>query len=229
MCNKPHLLVVDDDDRLRKLLARFLGESGFMVTVAADARDARRKLGWFAFDLMILDVMMPGETGLELLASLGKQLSLPVLMLSALGEVGDRISGLEHGAEDYLAKPFEPKELVLRTRAILRRGTAPTEKTMPLNFGAYVLDIASGQLRHGKEPVYLTTGEAALLKTLAENAGKPVTREELAAKMPGNNSERSVDVQITRLRKKIESSAGKPQYLQTVRGIGYLLRAGGET
>lgn len=225
MHDKPHLLVVDDDDRLRKLLARFLGEHGFMVTEAADVAFARKAMGCFAFDLLILDVMMPGETGLEWLASMGREKQIPVLMLSALGETDDRIRGLEIGAEDYLAKPFEPKELLLRVRSILRRSVkpAPSSAEAVVAFGPYRFDVRSAQLSHGETPVYLTTSEAVLLKTLAENAGNPVSREALAAHMPGSNSERSVDVQITRLRKKIEESDRKPVYLQTVRGAGYVL------
>jgi two-component system phosphate regulon response regulator OmpR len=216
---KPHILIVDDDDRLRALLKKFLGEQGFMVTAAADVAEARRKLEWFAFDLMILDVMMPGETGLSFLESL-KDKKLPVLMLSAMGEADDRIKGLEFGAEDYLAKPFEPKELVLRVRSILRRGRSPDVKM--ISFGDCVFNAAAGVLTRNGVAVSLTTNEMALLKALAESAGNPVSREALAARMPGSGSERAVDVQITRLRKKIEEN-DKPVYLQTVRGSGYVL------
>lgn len=224
--NKTHILVVDDDDRLRQLLKKFLSEQGFMVSVSPDAAQVRCMLGWFVFDLMVLDVMMPGETGLELLASMNKEKILPVLMLSALGEAKNRIAGLEIGAEDYLAKPFEPKELVLRIKAILKRGEKLKEKAKILSFGEFTFDAACGQLMQGKSFVYLTNSETILLKQLAEKAGKPISREELARKMPGGNSERSIDVQITRLRKKIEDSAGKPQFLQTIRGEGYVLYAG---
>jgi two-component system phosphate regulon response regulator OmpR len=222
---KPHILVVDDDDRLRQLLGKFLAEQGFMVTMAANAAEARRKLAWFLFDLMVLDVMMPGETGIDLLASLQKKRGMPVLVLSAMGEANDRIKGLEVGAEDYLTKPFEPKELVLRMKAILRRSPAATPKVMQVAFGDFIFDLATGQLRRGDAPVALTSNEAAMLKQLAQNAGKPVSREDMAGAMPGVGSERSVDVQITRLRKKIEDSEGKPLYLQTVRGAGYVLYA----
>lgn len=220
--DKSHILVVDDDDRLRSLLKKFLSEQGFMVTTAADAAEARRKLEWFAFDLIILDVMMPGETGLQLLSSL-KEKAAPVLMLSAMGEADDRIAGLEVGAEDYLVKPFEPKELVLRARAVLRRSNTQREKAKIISFGHYIFDMGSFQLKRGNDPIALTSSEAAILKLLAENAGKPVSREELSKLMPGTASERSIDVQITRLRKKIEESERKPVYLQTVRGAGYVL------
>jgi two-component system phosphate regulon response regulator OmpR len=225
---KAHILVVDDDDRLRALLKRFLREQGFMVTVAADADEACRKLSHFLFDLMILDVMMPGRSGLELLAELKEKWRMPVLMLSAMGESEDRIRGLEIGAEDYVTKPFEPKELVLRIRAILRRAQVlPQTKVKTISFGEYYFDLSASQLKRGSENIALTSGEMAILKLLAENAGKPVSREELA-RAGGGGNERTVDVQITRLRKKIEESEGKPVYLQTVRGSGYVLYAQGE-
>jgi two-component system, OmpR family, phosphate regulon response regulator OmpR len=219
---KPHILIVDDDDRLRALLKKFLSKEGFLVTAAADVASARRKLEWFLFDLMVLDVMMPGETGLSLLASLPEPKRLPVLMLSAMGEADDRIKGLEIGAEDYLAKPFEPKELVLRIRSILRRSRVETRPDKILSFGECSFDIAASALTRAGAPVPLTTNELALLKTLAEFAGAPVAREELARRMSGSSSERSVDVQVTRLRKKIETG-DKPVFLQTVRGAGYVL------
>lgn len=221
---KPHLLIVDDDDRLRSLLKKFLSEQGFMVTAANDAAQARRIMEWFAFDLMVLDVMMPGETGLELLASLSRKPAAPVLMLSAMAETDDRIAGLEVGAEDYLVKPFEPKELVLRIKAILRR-SAESPKARSVSFGEYVFDMQASRLSRGSENVALTSNEAALLKLLAQQAGKPVAREALAAALPGAGNERSVDVQITRLRKKIEESEGRPVFLQTIRGAGYVLYA----
>jgi two-component system phosphate regulon response regulator OmpR len=216
-----HILVVDDDDRLRALLKKFLSEQGFMVTAAQDAAQARRLIGAFAFDAMVLDVMMPGESGFDLLASLAEP--FPILMLSAMGEGEDRIKGLEYGAEDYLTKPFEPKELVLRLKTMLRRADTLKEKSRSVQFGQHRFDLSTQQLRRGDEVVALTSNETALLTFLAENAGAPVAREDLARVMPGAGSERSVDVQITRLRKKIEESEGKPLYLQTVRGAGYVL------
>lgn len=225
MKDKAHVLVVDDDDRLRKLLKKFLGEQGFMVTVAPDAKQARAILAWFAPDIVVLDVMMPGESGLELLAHLHQSKAAPVLMLSAMGEAEDRIKGLQIGAEDYLAKPFEPQELVLRIQTIIRRFALQKEKTQIIHFGGYVFDLGTSQLRRGDELIYLTTGEALLLKALAEQAGKPLSRETLAKCLPGTSNERSIDVQITRLRKKIEPGV-KPLYLQTVRGAGYVLHTG---
>lgn len=223
MDEKPHILVVDDDDRLRALLKKFLQEQGFRVSEAASAEAARGLLGWFAFDVMVLDVMMPGQTGIEMLASLNKPFP-PVLMLSAMGEPDDRINGLEHGADDYLVKPFEPKELVLRLRAILRRTVQDKQKTA-LHFGEYSFEMDTGQLKHGFEPIALTSNESAMLKILGEQAGQPVSRETLARLMPGAGNERTVDVQVTRLRKKIGENEGKPLHLQTVRGAGYVLFA----
>lgn len=224
MLDKPHILVVDDDDRLRSLLSKYLSEQGFMVTAAASAAEARRKLSAFIFDLLILDVMMPGETGFELLASLNNN-DTPVLMLSAMGEVEDRINGLELGADDYLNKPFEPKELVLRISAILRRVAAQEEKTQILQFGVFRFDLANLQLKKGDEVVYLTSNEALMLKLLAQQAGTPISREDLSKLMPGSSNERSIDVQMVRLRKKIEENDSKPLYIQTVRGAGYVLYA----
>ncbi len=218
---KPHILVVDDDDRLRNLLKRYLGEQGFIVTVAGDTDAARSLHRWFVFDLMILDVMMPGQTGTQWLKQ--EDVATPVLMLSALGEATDRIAGLEVGAEDYLSKPFEPHELVLRIRAILRRTGEQKERNKWLGFGEYRFDVASGQLRRGADVVNLTSSETELLRMLAANASKPVTREALARLLPEGSNERSVDVQMSRLRKKIESNEGRPAYLQTVRGAGYVL------
>lgn len=220
-----HILVVDDDDRLRKLLTKFLREQGFMVSTASNASEARRHLGWFVFDAVVLDVMMPGETGLQLLSTLPPEQKRCVLMLSAMGEVDDRIKGLENGAEDYLVKPFEPKELVLRLKTILRRNVVKIEKPKVISFGDFRFDMATSQLKRGDDNIALTSTEVSLLKTLAERAGGPVSREELSQLMPGLGSERAVDVQITRLRKKIEESDGKPVYLQTVRGAGYVLYA----
>ncbi|MDX2074264.1 MAG: response regulator transcription factor [Alphaproteobacteria bacterium] len=219
--HKPHILVVDDDDRLRRLLKRFLGEQEFIVTVAESAEAARRLCRWFAFDLIILDVMMPQQTGIDWMRQ--EKIANPVLMLSALGEAGDRIEGLEVGAEDYLSKPFEPKELVLRIRAILRRYLEQRERRQWLGFGDYRFDVVSGQLRRGEALIGLTGSETELLRVLAANASKPVAREALAKLLPEGSNERSVDVQMSRLRKKIESSEGRTSYIQTVRGAGYVL------
>lgn len=218
---KPHILVVDDDDRLRALLRRFLSEQGFIVSAAATAGEAQELKRWFAFDLIVLDVMMPGKTGTDWLRE--QKNDTPVLMLSALGEAQDRISGLEVGAEDYLSKPFEPKELVLRIRAILRRTGEQKERKTWASFGEYRFDTETGQLKRGEEPVHLTGSEAELLRLLVSRHSKPLSREQLAQRLPEGSSERSVDVQMSRLRKKIAGPEGKPAYLQTIRGAGYVL------
>lgn len=219
--DKPHILIVDDDDRLRALLKKFLHEQGFLVSAASSANEAREQMGWYQFDLIILDVMMPGETGLVFLSSLNAS-GAPVLMLSAMSEADDRIAGLEGGAQDYLTKPFEPKELVLRIRTILRRSQQASFKPQAVRFGEFTFDLSTNQLQRSGAPVSLTSGESALLRLLSEEPGAPVTREQLASVLPGSSSERSIDVQITRLRKKIEEG-DKPVYLQTVRGAGYVL------
>jgi two-component system phosphate regulon response regulator OmpR len=225
MTEKPHILVVDDDSRLRELLTMFLRDNGFAVTAAIHAIDARRKLSLFVFDLMVLDVMMPGQTGVEFARALGSS-APPILLLTAMAETSDRITGLEAGADDYLVKPFEPRELVLRIRAILRRTELVRGKKAVVNFGDYAFDLTQGKLMKGGAPFTLTTGEGQLLKALATKSGEPVTRAELAAALGGGSNERSVDVQMSRLRKKIEES-DKPLYIQTVRGAGYVLYADG--
>jgi two-component system phosphate regulon response regulator OmpR len=228
MESKPHILVVDDDSRLRELLMAFLREQGFAVTFAIHAADARRKLALFRFDLMVLDVMMPGMTGVEFARELGGA-APPTLLLTAMAETEDRINGLEAGADDYLVKPFEPRELVLRIRAILRRAAqaATGVRRTSVSFGEYQFDLAQGRLQKNGNGFTLTTGESQLLRVLAEKAGEPVTRAELAAAIGAGANERSVDVQMSRLRRKIEEGSGKPLYIQTVRGSGYVLYADG--
>lgn len=223
---KPHLLVVDDDDRLRRLLHKYLGDNGFCVSMAEDAAQARNLLGYFAFDAVILDVMMPDESGLEFLHKLRLDSNLPVLMLSALGEADNRIEGLSIGADDYLAKPFEPKELLLRIERLLARSGRIRTTPANIRFGSFVFNHASHSLTNNGQPVHLTSAEAALLALLADNAGKAVSREALAEKLPGGEMNvRSVDVQMTRLRKKIEQNPKQPVYLRTARGEGYMLSA----
>lgn len=217
-----HILVVDDDDRLRTLLVRFLSESGFAVSQAAQAAQARQLLKLFVFDLMILDVMMPGESGIALATALAGSDMPPVLMLSARAEAADRVAGLEAGVDDYLIKPFEPQELLLRIRAILRR-IVPAPGSRLVTFGGYTLDLNSGVLRHGDEPMYLTAAETALLTFLAGHAGRAVPREQLARQL-GQETGRGIDVQIARLRKKIEPSPARPRHILTVRGEGYVLQ-----
>jgi two-component system, OmpR family, phosphate regulon response regulator OmpR len=224
---EPHLLVVDDDARLRDLLRRYLADNGFRVTAAADAAEARINLTSFAFDLIVLDVMMPGESGLHLTRDLraGGRPRVPILLLTAMAEPEERVNGLEHGADDYLAKPFEPRELVLRIRNILeRRGVADDNAARDIRFGAFRFDLARGELFRGGELVHLTAAEAGLLASLAARAGVPVSREDLAQSAQFSDNIRNVDVQMTRLRRKIEPDPRYPRYLQTVRGTGYALK-----
>ncbi len=215
-----HLLVVDDDDRLRELLRQFLARAGFRVSVAQDAAAARKMLGGLAFDLLVVDVMMPGEDGFSLARWFRARNPTPILILTARGEPGDRIEGLSLGADDYLAKPFEPQELLLRIEAILRRAGARASGSARLTFGAFAFDPARGELLEGGAPVRLTEGEARLLKRLAQTPDAPVDRYELDEDSDGG---RAVDVQVTRLRRKIEPDPSNPRYLKTVRGVGYML------
>lgn len=226
-----HLLVVDDDERIRVLLRKFLTRNGYMVTAARDAAQARRLLSGLAFDLIVLDVMMPGEDGYSLTRDLRQRIDTPILLLTAKGETDDRIEGLESGADDYLAKPFEPRELLLRITAILRRVPQP-ELSGPkfLTLGKMRYDTSKGELWQGDSPLRLTGTEAALLRKLAEAVGKPVSRLDLIEHLGrgggedgGDQSERAIDVQITRLRRKIEPDPREPRFLQTVRGTGYML------
>ena len=219
----PHLLVVDDDERLRSLLHRYLTSNGYRVTAAADAADARTLMKSMAFDLLVLDVMMPGETGFDLTKSLRTHSKVPILILTARGDSDDRITGLELGADDYLPKPFEPRELLLRVGALLRR-TAPLSRSAhtEVRMGDAVYDPERGQLRRKNKPVHLTSSEAALLKLFASNAGRSFSRTDLCTRL-GVSLERSIDVQVTRLRRKIEEDPKLPLYLQTVRGVGYVL------
>ncbi len=219
----PHLLVVDDDARLRSLLSRYLMRAGYRVSTAANAGQARERLGVFLFDLIVLDVMMPGETGLSLAAALrasgGPQAGAPILMLTARASADDRIEGLEAGVDDYLAKPFEPRELALRIAAILRRA-APAPAPQEARFGPFAFDLARGALRRAGAPAPLTDREREMLTVLARAQGAAVSRAALAG---AETSERAIDVQINRLRRKIENDPANPVYLQTVRGIGYRL------
>ena len=220
----PHVLVVDDDTRLRELLRQFLGRNGFVVTTAADAVEARARLASLAFDIAIIDVMMPGESGVELTRSLRARTSLPVLMLTARAETADRIAGLSAGADDYLSKPFEPDELLLRLRAILRRAPPPATAPSQIAFGPFRFSPARDELLRDGVPVRLTTAETALLRVLAERADSAVSREDLVARAHVDGGERTIDVQVTRLRRKIEDDPRNPRWLQTVRGAGYILR-----
>ena len=220
-----HILVVDDDTRLRSLLQRFLRENGFFVSVAKCASEARHFLSQYKFDLLIVDIMMPEETGLEFLSSLRQDSAIPVILLTAMGEAADRIIGLESGADDYLPKPFEPKELVLRVRNILKR--TPVEKSTEvekLNLGLCFYDLQKKELQSKAGfLIHITPVEQALLNVLGSKSGQVFTREKLAEILGAGQSPRSIDVQITRLRKKIEQDSKNPRYLQTVRGKGYML------
>ncbi|HXP31313.1 MAG TPA: response regulator [Stellaceae bacterium] len=220
---EPHLLVVDDDARLCELLRRYLSERGFRVTMAANAAEARARLAGLDFDLLVLDVMMPGEDGFALTRSLRASSRIPILMLTAMAEPDNRIAGLECGADDYLVKPFEPRELLLRIRNILQR-VRETDAGAEIRLGACRLDLRRGELYRGAEPVRLTAAEAALLIALARKAGEPVSRESLSQEAQFSGNLRTVDVQMTRLRRKIERDPKFPRYLQTVRGTGYVLK-----
>lgn len=225
----PHVLIVDDDERIRSLLQKFLMRNGFLVTTARDAAHARRILSGLEFDMVICDVMMPGEDGVHLTQSLRETVDTPILLLTAKGETADRIKGLEAGADDYLPKPFEPKELLLRMNAILRR--VPEAETSPstpkiLSLGPIRYDTERGEMWNGEERVRLTATESQLMRIFAGQIGEAMSRAQLVEELGrdhGQAQERAVDVQITRLRRKIEMDPKQPRYLQTVRGAGYML------
>lgn len=224
-----HLLIVDDDERIRGLLQKFLVRNGFLVSVARDAAQARRILVGLEFDLIVMDVMMPGEDGVTLTRDLRRRMGTPILLLTARGEAANRIEGLEAGADDYLVKPFEPKELLLRINAILRRvpvvrAAEPVRQVIHL--GAVRYDLDRGEMWRGEAPVRLTATEAQLMRVFAAAPGVAISRERLVADQGSVDAaqERAVDVQITRLRRKIEDDPKVPRYLQTVRGEGYMLQ-----
>ncbi|MEM8569742.1 MAG: response regulator [Pseudomonadota bacterium] len=224
-----HILIVDDDSRIRALLKKFLSRNGFLVSTARDAPHARALLQGLEFDIIVLDVMMPGEDGLALTASLRMTMTTPILLLTARGDSDDRIKGLEAGADDYLPKPFEPRELLLRIGAILRRVPAIMPKDEPpktIQLGEVRYDLSRGELWRGRELVRLTATEALLMRVFANRAHEPVSRTELVEELGGGIAEaqeRAVDVQVTRLRRKLEADPKAPRYLQTVRGAGYML------
>lgn len=225
-----HLLIVDDDERIRGLLQKFLMRSGFLVSTARDSAHARRVLSGLEFDLLVLDLMMPGEDGLSLCRALRDEgVTTPVMMLTAKGETDERISGLEAGADDYLSKPFEPKELLLRINAILRRVPASdSSETMPkvLHLGDIRYDLERGELWRGEELIRLTATESQLMRIFSASPAEPIDRSTLVERLgrdDGTSQDRAVDVQITRLRRKLEADPKQPRYLQTVRGAGYML------
>lgn len=220
--NLPHLLVIDDDTRLRTLLGRFLGENNFEVSLAKDAAEGRELMQNIKFDLLIVDVMMPNEDGVSFTASLRQNSSVPIIMLTARGEFDDRIKGLEAGADDYLPKPFEPKELLLRINNILKRATTKSRGDDICNFGDFTFGFTELRLKKGDQIIHLTESEAKILSILCNEKGTPVGREKLSSLC--NVDHRSIDVQITRLRKKIEQNPKQPHYLQTVRNLGYVIR-----
>jgi two-component system phosphate regulon response regulator OmpR len=225
-----HVLVVDDDARLRSLLQRYLAEQGFRISTAANAADARRLLGSMRPDAMVLDVTMPGENGLDLTRALREDgHDMPILLLTARGEPEDRIAGLEAGSDDYLGKPFEPRELLLRLRALLRRigPPAPTENARPVRLGTMEFDPVRGLLESPQGPVHLTGGESALLTVLARHPNEVMSREIIARTLEMDEAgERAIDVQVTRLRRRIEADPREPRFLHTVRGRGYVLKPG---
>lgn len=222
----PHILVIDDDLRLRNLLAKYLKENGFMTSSVESSEDADKLLHFMHFDLLVLDIMLPGQSGLEFISSFRKWSDTPVLLLTAKEDPEDRIQGLELGADDYLSKPFEPRELVLRVHNILKRKKEPVEKSFEkISFGNFSYDIASECLMQNDQLIPLTSGEQKLLTFLAKNAGNPQTREALTRYCDVAGNVRSIDVQITRLRKKIEKNPKNPFFLKTVRGKGYVLYA----
>jgi two-component system phosphate regulon response regulator OmpR len=218
----PHILLVDDDRRIRELLTRYLSDNGFRVTAAGDAAAARQTAGGMEFDLMVVDIMMPGEDGISLTRSLRDKLGVPVLMLTALAETEHRIEGLEAGADDYLPKPFDPRELILRISSILKRTAKPRKPVIEqVSFGSFSFHVGRRELRNAGRPVRLTDRERQILAIFASRPGETVARHELLGEDSGG--ERKIDVQINRLRRKIEDDAANPKWLQTVRGIGYRL------
>ncbi len=218
----PHVLVVDDDQRIRDLLARYLVQNGYRVTTASDAATARAAMRGLAFDLILLDWMMPGETGIELARELTNEIDVPVCMLTARTDPEQRVVGLEAGVEDYIHKPFEPRELLLRLRNILRRGHAANGNSEEIRMGGFIFHIVRGELKRGDETIKLTERERELLRQFAGKPGQPIPRYELSSD-DSTGSERAIDVQINRLRRKIETDPSNPVYLQTVRGKGYIL------
>jgi two-component system phosphate regulon response regulator OmpR len=228
--DKPHILVVDDDTRLRELLKTFLSRNGFRISTAKDAAEARQHLEALDFDLIVLDVMMPGQTGLDFAGELRKTNDVPILMLTAMGEPKDRIAGLEKGVDDYLGKPFEARELLLRIQSVLRRGrpttiadVAAADGDRKVTFGPLQFDLALGELTQKGKRVPLTDAEISLLRALTVRMGEVLSREALCRSVGSDVNERAIDVQVTRLRRKIEPDPGFPRYLRTVRGQGYRL------
>jgi len=223
--NLPHILVVDDDDRIRNLVSRYLNEHGFLSFTASDAAQAKEILKIGEFDALVLDVMMPGQDGRSLTQELRNDNDTPIILLTAMAEADDRVSGLQVGADDYITKPFDPRELVLRLEAILRRRPATRNAHKTYKIGRWSYDPLVPELVDGDEVVRLTDVEDTLLKTLAQRPDTILTRDDLADLCGVDAGERTIDVQVTRLRRKLEEDSKTPRYLQTIRGKGYLLRA----
>ncbi len=220
----PHVLVIDDDDRLRDLLGKFLSENGYLVAVASNAADARTKMETLSFDVIVLDLMMPGESGLDFAEDLRRRSQVPILMLTAMAETEDRINGLERGADDYLGKPFEPRELLLRLNNILRLAPQPGEPVEDVQMGDVLFRPEREELSCNGEQIRLTDVESSLLSALASRPGEVLSREQLIELTGASGGGRAIDVQVTRLRRKIEQDPKLPRYLQTVRGKGYVLK-----
>ena len=218
----PHVLVVDDDARIRELLGGYLRQNGYRVNQAEDGAAARAQMEGLAFDCIVLDVMMPGESGFEIAERLRKKSDVPILMLTARSEPEHRVQGLELGVDDYMPKPFEPRELLLRLQNILRRRSSPKAKAGEVRFGPFTFDLRRNELKRGEEPIRLTDREREVLREFALSGGQPVPREDLA-RLGEYENERAVDVLINRLRQKIEADPANPDYLHTVRGKGYVL------
>ena len=222
--NLPHILIVDDDKRILELINDYLIKNNFMVSIANNAMEARKKIENIEFDLIILDIMMPGESGLKLASSLKKNnFKTPILLLSALGNPEDRIKGLEIGASDYLPKPFEPKELLLRMNNLIQKNKFDSKKKI-IKFGPYTFNLKNEILKKNGKNFILTSSETRLLCILAKNDGKPIFRDNLSKILNIPSASRALDVQVTRLRNKIEGNKKFPSYIQTVRGRGYVLK-----
>lgn len=237
MTFEPHILLVEDDREIRTLVARYLSESAFRVSLARDGREMDKILADSKIDLVLLDLMLPGENGLALCRRLRETGNMPIMIVSAKGDEIDRIVGLEMGADDYLPKPFNPRELLARIQAVLRRQAplpipgAPTTTANVVEFGGYSLDLAARRLSKGGADIALTTGEFALLKILVSHPREPLSREKLMELARGREHEpfdRSIDIQVSRVRKLIEPDPAHPRYIQTVWGFGYVFVPDGE-
>ena len=216
-----HILVVDDDDRIRELVKQYLLENKYLITTAKDAFDAKNKIEIIKFDLIVLDIMMPKKSGLELTSEIKKEIDLPIILLTAKGETSERVMGLEFGADDYLSKPFEPKELLLRIRNILNK-TLQKNNINKISIGNSILDLSKLTINREGKKYKINNTEKLILEKMIRSSGKVFSREEMG-KLININKERSIDVIITRLRQKVETDSKNPQYLQTIRGSGYVL------